>query len=241
MRAIVKILIIYYTSVCLQSPDSRGKEEKMTGLVFSGGKGPAADRVRAVVDELGGERLIAAADSGLDAAERAGLQPDWIVGDMDSLGYPDRLAAYSHEQVLRYPAEKDFTDTELAFTLLREKGCADIWIIGGGGGRVDHLFGIRSMCEREEFPRRWILHNADIYCVQAEELLTLRLRTGAVVSVFPLADGPWKAQSQGLKWPLDGLQWNRGFIGVSNTAVDGELALHIQQGRFMVIAPGNCE
>jgi thiamine pyrophosphokinase len=165
---------------------------------------------------------------------------------MDSLPVPSRLTAYSGEQVLRYSREKDYTDTELAFNLLCDKGCTEIWIIGGGGGRVDHLFAIRSLCERELFPRRWILDNADIYCIQADcmetdsaagSVLSLRLEKNALVSLFPLAEGPWKVCSQGLRWPLDDIQWNRGLFGLSNIALAGELILNIQQGRFMLIVP----
>jgi thiamine pyrophosphokinase len=228
----------------------------MTGIVFTGGNGPPPDKIRALVSELPAERLIAAADSGLDAAEGALLKPDWIIGDMDSLSDPAQLDAYPDTQVLRYPAQKDYTDTELAFTLLAEKGCTEIWIVGGGGGRVDHLFGIRSMCERGIFPTRWILDTADIYCVQApvaEERyalasakadtggLSVRPGRSALVSVFPLGNGPWKVLSRGLQWPLDDLKWDRGFTGLSNTAPDGEFFLNVRQGRFMVIVPHNNE
>ncbi|MDR1858005.1 MAG: hypothetical protein LBQ69_00885, partial [Treponema sp.] len=49
--------------------------------------------------------------------------PDWIVGDMDSLGSESRLAKYPGERVVRHAAEKDHSDTEMALSLLWEKGC----------------------------------------------------------------------------------------------------------------------
>jgi thiamine pyrophosphokinase len=206
----------------------------MLGIVFAGGKGPPPETVR----RLAGNALLAAADSGLELAEDAGLRPDWIIGDMDSLK-PARLAAYSPEQVLRFPADKDFTDTELAFSLLREKGCDEIWIIGGGGGRIDHFLGIRSLLEREFFPSRWFFDSADIYCIDCENgsKLSLCLKPGDAVSVFPLGSGPWEAASSGLKWPLDGLAWDRGFFGLSNIAQTGEIMINSMRGRFMALIP----
>ena len=111
--------------------------------------------------------------------------------------------------------------------------------MGGGGGRVDHLFGIRSMCERKIFPARWIIDTADIFCAEAGAgpLFTRRLEENALVSVLPLGEGPWKALSQGLRWPLDEVSWDRGFIGVSNVAPGGEFTLNITRGRFMIIVP----
>jgi len=63
----------------------------------------------------------------------------------------------------------------------------------------------------------------------------LKLEKGAVVSVFPLGEGEWKAKSIGLKWQLDGLRWDRSFFGLSNVAPDGDFSVTAEAGRFMVI------
>ncbi|MDR3192027.1 MAG: thiamine diphosphokinase, partial [Treponema sp.] len=121
----------------------------MLGIAFIGGEGPRPDLIRRILGEDRAGILSVAADSGLMAAEGAGFRPDWIVGDMDSLDDPARLEKYPPERVLRYPGDKDFLDTELALSLLWEKGCTETWLLGGGGGRMDHLLGIRSLFERE--------------------------------------------------------------------------------------------
>ncbi|GHT62914.1 hypothetical protein FACS1894109_21750 [Spirochaetia bacterium] len=41
----------------------------------------------------------------------------------------------------------------------------------------------------------------------------------------------------GLKWPLDGVSWDRGFAGVSNVALEGNFSIWAERGRFMVIVP----
>ncbi|MDR0441906.1 MAG: thiamine diphosphokinase [Treponema sp.] len=207
----------------------------MLGIIFTGGDGPAPEIIRRELD--GKTHFCIAADSGLVAAERAGIKPDCIIGDMDSVA-ASRLAAYPPECIMRHDTDKDYTDTELALTAAIERGC-EIWIIGGGGGRLDHLFGIRSLFERDVFPRRWITDTADIRCVDAAsgDRLSLALEKGALVSVFPLGAGPWKAKSSGLKWRLDDLKWNRGFFGLSNVVVDGYFSIAAEQGRFMVILP----
>jgi thiamine pyrophosphokinase len=210
---------------------------KRLGIVFAGGEGPRPEKTQRLFTGPAKGALIAAADSGLLAAEAAGLRPEWIVGDMDSLDDEGRLKAYPAQSVIRYGVDKDYTDTELAFSLLREKGCEDIWILGGGGGRTDHLFGIRSLFERDAFPVRWITATEDIYCVNAPEEFSSDLEAGALVSVFPLGPGPWKALSRGLKWPLDSLLWPRGFFGLSNAAVEGNFSIKTEQGRFMIIIP----
>ncbi|MDR1279172.1 MAG: thiamine diphosphokinase [Treponema sp.] len=207
----------------------------MRGILFTGGEGPEPEKSRRLARGAG---LIVAADSGLLTAEAAGLRPDWVLGDMDSLGDPRRLETYPPERVLTYIREKDYTDTELAFSFLVEKGCDEIWLIGGGGGRIDHLFAIRSMFERELCPRGWISASGEIYSLTGPDKLAFSLRAGVLLSVFPLGAGPWEAESEGLKWPLNGLAWNRGFFGVSNEAETGGCSIRAAAGRFMIILPG---
>ncbi|MDR0494200.1 MAG: thiamine diphosphokinase [Treponema sp.] len=218
--------------------------EKQQGIVFTGGEGPQLRMLRRLLDGFADKALLAAADSGLLLAEAAGFRPDWIIGDMDSLGSEDRLASYPAERVIRHAADKDYTDTELALALLWEQGCDETWIVGGGGGRLDHLLGIRDLFERERFPRRWLTAAEDIYCINDCGSLTLALEPGALVSVFPLGgklgmfDIPWKAESMGLKWPLDNVRWERGFFGLSNVVAAPEITINVKQGRFLIITEG---
>jgi thiamine pyrophosphokinase len=214
------------------------------GIAFIGGEGPrpeqcqrllAAPNLASPTQLTQFPTLIVAADSGLIAAEAAGITPDWVVGDMDSLDDPARLARYPPERVIRYPTDKDYTDTELALALLWEHGAEETWLIGGGGGRLDHLFTIRARFERERCPDRWITGTADSYCLREQRPLALSLSQGSLVSLFPLGAGPWSARSHGLKWPLDGLRWDRGFFGVSNIAESGEVSVYSDAGRFLAL------
>jgi thiamine pyrophosphokinase len=210
------------------------------GIGFTGGEGPGAAFSAALAGE--GD-LIAAADSGLMAAEAAGLRPDWIVGDMDSLDDLRRLDRYPPDRVLRTRRDKDETDTELLLSLLWEQGCDEVWLVGGGGGRLDHLLGIRALFEREKSPDRWITAGEDVRRVREGCSLCLgpeppaAFPGGRLVSVFPLGTGPWEAESRGLTWPLAGLPWDRGFFGVSNLAPDGGFAIRAVRGFFLVIMP----
>jgi len=57
----------------------------LLAIVFTGGLGPSSQVVRRLVEPVAEDTIIIAADSGLLAAEGAGLKPTWITGDMDSL------------------------------------------------------------------------------------------------------------------------------------------------------------
>ncbi|MGN0813868.1 MAG: thiamine diphosphokinase [Candidatus Coproplasma sp.] len=61
---------------------------------------------------------------------------DKNVGDFDSLDY---IPYPPPEEI--YPAEKDFTDGEIAIRKMIAAGIDEIEIYGGGGGREDHFLG----------------------------------------------------------------------------------------------------
>ena len=68
---------------------------------------PGARRLCALAD------TIVAADGGADILIRAGIAPDWVIGDNDSaqMSLPDKSIQ------LLFPRDKDYTDGELAVSL----------------------------------------------------------------------------------------------------------------------------
>ena len=64
------------------------------------------------------------------------LRIDMNVGDFDSL---DEIPEPPPAEI--YPAEKDFTDGEIALKKLLDAGADDIEVYGGDGKREDHFFG----------------------------------------------------------------------------------------------------
>ena len=82
-----------------------------------------------------GKCVTIAADSGYSNAKLLGETVDILLGDLDSLGEKNIPKSV---EVLKVPAEKDFTDTQLAVQYATDKGANEIYIIGGLDGRLDH-------------------------------------------------------------------------------------------------------
>jgi thiamine pyrophosphokinase len=204
----------------------------LKGLAITGGEGPKSETLKNLAEQAD---MIVAADSGLATCEKADITPDWIVGDMDSLDDPKRLEKYPPERVVRYPLDKDSSDTELALSLLWEKGCGELWLSGGGGGRTDHLLAIRSLFERQKAPDRWFTGGEEIFRLKEGQTRRVDAPTGGVVSVFPLCSGHWQAESTGLKWPLNGVVWENGGFSLSNVAQEAPFEIKSIKGNFLVI------
>lgn len=88
------------------------------------------------------------ADGGIKTGQYLGLQPDLLIGDYDSgrLPTPEELKASGvTTDPIILPTKKDMTDSEAAIDLAVSRGCTDITVIGGLGGRFDHTMGNLGM------------------------------------------------------------------------------------------------
>ena len=105
-----------------------------TCLIISGGS----------FAKLPGQRLkadyVIACDKGLEYADKYGIKPDVIAGDFDSV--PADLGKDIDKRdalILRYPKEKDDTDTLIAVKYALGKGYRNIILVCALGNRTDHL------------------------------------------------------------------------------------------------------
>ena len=116
--------------------------------IFTGGNCPNKNSLETYFAYYGKPFYTIAADSGLESAINYGFIPDIVVGDMDSLNDISLLSKIDKNKIEEFPCDKDYSDTELALSKALEKEEENkdekVWItlLGGGGGRVDHLFAI---------------------------------------------------------------------------------------------------
>ncbi len=203
-------------------------------LLIGGGRAPDS-LVRRVAGTV---PCIATADSGLDHAVELGLAPGLICGDMDSVSNSSLSRRYPSARIHRFDREKDETDTEIGLRLLRESGFVNPVLFGGGAsGRPDHYFGILWTFERAIAPRGWIDSDAEMLVVEKGEQFDVQNDPGTIISCFPVGPGPFSFASDGLRWPLHGLQWTREMNGMSNVIDKPRLTIAVTAGRILVVRP----
>ena len=88
---------------------------------------------RRAVAAVPADALIIAADGGLDHARAAGLDPDVLVGDLDSISALGLAWATEHVEVVRHPVDKAATDTELAIAHAATYEPSRILLVAGPG------------------------------------------------------------------------------------------------------------
>ena len=112
----------------------------MRAFIYTGG----AVHTAFVTEHPKADDLCIAADAGYRTACTLGERVDVLLGDFDSLGEPPVDESF---EILRVPAEKDLTDTQLAVELALDRGAEEIFIIGGLTGRLDHTLSTLAILE----------------------------------------------------------------------------------------------
>jgi thiamine pyrophosphokinase len=187
----------------------------------------------------GDAQYLICADGGGDAALRAGLSPDLLLGDMDSIS-PESLERLrqSGVRVVEHRPEKEKTDIELALDTALALGASRITITGAlGGVRLDHSLGnllLLSLPKLRDVDTRMVSGETEARAVwNRAEILG---RAGDYISLFPLTDQVHGVWTKGLRYPLHGETLHRAYTrGVSNELVEEAASLGLTDGCLLVI------
>ena len=173
--------------------------------------------------------VLVAADGGGDAALAAGLMPERVIGDLDSLSAEGR--ARLADRIWHVP-DQDDTDFD---KVLDRVAAPFILALGFTGGRMDHTLAALSALGRRP-DRRAVLWGAEDLAFMIPPRLELALPAGSRLSLWPLA--PVSVASRGLVWPTDGLALDpRGRIGTSNAVADGAVRLEPEGPGLVGLVP----
>ncbi|MBN2618367.1 MAG: thiamine diphosphokinase [Spirochaetales bacterium] len=203
----------------------------MNSVLITGGDLPL---YRLVKDYLDAD-YICVADSGLDWVLENKIEFDYLVGDMDSLSNIDLLNNIDNDKIYKLPTDKDDTDTLFGLKHLKEIGSNNITLIGGGGGRLDHLLGIFSLFTTDIAPDIWITAKEIVYCTKGKFPLDKFL--GSSISVYPVNEVNCVITSYGLKWELNSVDWKYKSIGISNQVVISSGWIDSGTNKILIIIP----
>lgn len=176
--------------------------------------------------------ILIAADAGLKHLEKAGVKPDCIIGDFDSLGKNPE-----GENVTVLKPEKDITDMHAAVNKGIEMGFDSFVLYGATGGRLDHTLAniqlIASLAERGL--------NAEI--IDGKTVIKAICNSGVefseeysgYVSVFAHSDICKGVTVKGLKYELDNAELKNTFaLGVSNEFIGMRSCVSVENGTLIV-------
>lgn len=208
----------------------------MTVVVFAGGTKPP----RKVLAAIPQGATVVAADRGVDHALALGLRVDVAVGDFDSISAAGLAALErSGARVERHPVAKDASDLELALDLALSLRPARILLVGGVGGRLDHLLEELLLLAAEAYAGIELdaqLGRAAVHVVRGERVLGARV--GELVSLFALNGVATGVVTEGLVYPLRGEALAPGSSrGLSNVFASPEARVSVESGVLLALRP----
>ena len=191
--------------------------------------------------EANPEAYIIAVDKGLEYLYNHKIEPQYIVGDFDSID-PKVIDYYRKETnipIREYNPVKDATDTEIALRLGITLGSKEMILLGATGGRIDHLWanvqtlsvacdaGVNA-CILDEKNKIWVTNKS---CV-----LKKSEAYGPYLSVFSLEGEIYDFSLEGTKWPLNHHDLMPcDSLTVSNQFVDDAVNISFVNGRIVIM------
>lgn len=179
---------------------------------------------------------VIAADGGAELAGAFGLRVELAVGDFDSLSEETLGSAV---RVERHPAEKDATDLELALAAALRLGPERILVLGGAGGRLDHLLGGVLLLAADVFAGVRVdaqIGAAAVHVVRGERVLSGE--PGELVSLFAVHGPASGVVTEGLVYPLCGETLEPGSSrGLSNVFAASKARVGLERGVLLVVRP----
>lgn len=188
---------------------------------------------------------VIAVDGGYASLKKAGVRPDYVLGDFDSLGF-----APKGDGVRCFPAEKDESDMELALRLASEQGFGPLYLYGAFAGRIDHTIaniGLLARYARKGSSLVGVGDDFAIVMLDGKGANAIRFGEfdpcvldgapyGRFVSVFAYGGTASGVTEQGLKYSLSAAELSDDCsLGLSNEFTGDGAGISLKEGNALVV------
>jgi thiamine pyrophosphokinase len=204
--------------------------------IFLNGAPDPERLIQAVADRAD---LVVAADGGARYALAAGIVPDLIVGDMDSLGEDlAREMEARGAKLERHPVRKDKMDGHLAVLAASERGATAADFLCAAGGKFGAVFALPHIllaAERMGLQCKVVSDHVGMFVIEAGSR-TLQGSPQDSVSIFPLAGPATGVALEGMEYPLQNAILKPGdTIGFHNELISNEARISVCEGALLVV------
>ena len=204
----------------------------MRTLIVLGGDAPEEELLRKCAEIAD---FTIAADRGLEAFDAAGIEPDLLIGDMDSIR-PEILQKHEGKfEERKLNCIKDDTDGVDALDVAIRRGASEVVFLGALGGRLDHALAnvmLLVRAHRQGVEAEILSEDAEIRRVNGEAVL--KGMKGETISLLPLGEA-CGVTIEGCFYPLSDYVMKSDYpIGVSNVVIADEARISVQEGDLIL-------
>lgn len=178
--------------------------------------------------------FIIGVDRGAEDLALFDIHFDVAIGDFDSARSMDFVKTVNK---LTYPKRKDFSDTEIAVDYAIKQGFDFFILTQMLGGRLDHtLFNVSILRKLLKKGKYSLIkeEKEEVYLI--DKKICLNLKSGEIVSLFPVTEKVFGATTKGLEYELNCRNiYSTSSLTLSNTAVKDKVEISIEKGLLLVI------
>ena len=179
------------------------------------------------------EDLVIAADGGYEKLQHAGIKPDLVIGDFDSLGHVPQFP-----NVVTLPVKKDVTDTWAAVELAMERGYKVFHLYGCTGGRVEHTLANIQMAASlaQRGMQCFIFGSTQVITAVHNASVDFSPDCTGYFSLFSYSERCQDVTLQGFLYELSRAELNNGYpLGVSNEFTGCRAVLAVGCGTAILV------
>jgi thiamine pyrophosphokinase len=173
--------------------------------------------------------LVICANGGYERAQEAGIVPNILIGDLDSL--PD--TATEGIETLRFPAEKDYSDFELALREAEKRHPECIFVYGALGGRIDHELTNILLVAGVGRPVLCIEKGLELHNVV--DRLRLDGKRGCLCSLLAMNGACHVDAMEGFRYSLHDEELSPSSRGLSNIITSNHASIHLGRGNVVAV------
>lgn len=192
------------------------------------------ENIKNVVD-IHPDDFVICADNSFASAMMQGVHPHLIIGDFDT-GAPIKFP--ENTEVIRFPVEKDDSDTMLCIKEAVRRGYTSITVAGGISGRLDHtIANIQTLAYGKSI-------GADVTFTDGENetflmspgKIALTKKDGYSLSLFSYGERARGITLKGVKYPLTNGELTNLFpLGLSNEITAECAQISFEEGALLII------
>lgn len=182
-------------------------------------------------------QCLVCADGAAKTCLQYGLQPEAIVGDLDSLDLEVRNQ-FSASRILDV-SDQETTDGEKAVHHCLQSGFNRLILLGALGKRADHALYNIGLLKRFQHPAvSIVIWTAEDEIRLISQTTVLTGSPGDRISLLPVFGRVEGVITEGLRYPLTGqsLEFGR-FCSISNEFSAGTARIQFKEGDLLVIRP----
>ena len=204
-------------------------------IIFANGELPDLNKARRL---LYTDDYIICADGGTQHALALAVQPDLIIGDMDSLDKEQFQRLQTAGVAIElYPRDKNETDLELAIRRAIELSPTQIIIVAALGGRLDQTLANISLLSDPQLSTFDVRLDDGVEEISiCRDQVRVHGRSGDLVSLIPWQGAVSEVETVNLKWALhkETLYPDK-TRGISNEMIDSTASISIGSGLLLIV------